>query len=324
MKTLWAVSLALMLSAAMAPGAQAQAPAPGARTIRMITTVPPGSAPDVATRTIAKRLSTDLGVPVVVENRTGAGGLIGATAAAGAAPDGTTVLLADTGVFAVLPHFHPQFDPLKALVPITAVGPNPLFLAVGAHTGVTNVKDLIALAKSKPGLPYGSGGTGGAAHLYMELFQVAAGVQMTHIPYKGVAPAVQSLVGGEVNAVFSGLNLLLPLEQANRLKIIAVGAPTRVRRLPNLPTLAEAGLPNAEIGPLNFGLFAPAGTPPDVVARLREQFSAAIKAPEVRQKLDELSVDEPADTSSAALGEIVRVELARYGKIIKSANVKPE
>lgn len=319
-----AISLATLWLVALVPLAQAQAQPFPNRPIRMITTVPPGSVPDLVARLVAKRLMADIGVPVVVENRTGAGGLVGAGAAANAPADGYTILLADTAIFAVLPHFQPQFDPFKTLVPLTSVGTNPLFLAVDANTGVNNVRELIVLAKSKPGLPYGSGGVGGAAHLFMEVFQSAAGVRMTHIPYKGVAPAVQGLLAGEVTTVFSGLNLLEPQKAAGKLRIIGVTARKRVKFMPELPTIREAGLPEFEVEPLIFAFFAPTHTSPDIQAKLREALAASIRAPEVRQRLDELAITEPTEGPPEAIAETLRAEYVRYGKVIKSANIKPE
>lgn len=314
--------IACILLAAQAPFASAQ-PFPN-RPLRMITTVPPGSAPDVVTRTVAQQLSANLAVPVTVDNRTGAGGFIGANAAASAAPDGYTVLLADTGIFAILPHFNPQFDPIKSLLPITSAGTTPIFLAVGAPLNVSSVRELLALAKSRPGLPYGSGGNGGAAHLFMEMFKEAGGVDMTHVPYKGVAPAVHALVAGDVAVVFSGLNLLVPLQNAGKLKIIAVASAKRTGLMPDLPTVREAGLPGFDVDALTLGFFVPAGTPREVTAKLRSELAAAVRAPDVRQRLHAVAVDPPADASSEALAETVRAELALYGRIIKSANVKAD
>lgn len=292
------------------------------RAMRMITTVPPGSAPDVVTRTVAQRLSANIGFPVTVENRTGAGGFIGANAAVNAAPDGYTVLLADTGVFAILPHLNAQFDPLTSLVPITSAGTTPIFLAVGSNLKVSSVRELVGAARNKPGLPYGSGGNGGAAHLFMELFKAVAGVDMTHVPYKGVAPAVQAVVAGEVAAVFSGLNLLVPMEKAGKLKIIAVASTSRTPLMPELPTVKEAGLTQFNLDALTLGFFAPANTPAEIVAKLGSELAAAIKAPDVRQRLHGLAVDEPVDASQEALARIVRAEFKQYGEIIKSAKIK--
>ena len=298
---------------------QAQAQAFPCRAMKIIATVPPGSAPDVVARTIAQRLSANTGVPVTVDNRTGAGGLIGANTAASAAPDGYTVLLADTGVFAILPHEHASFDPLKSLVPVTSVGTTPLFLAVGAGLNARTVTELIAAAKAKPGMPYGSGGSGGAAHLFMELFKSLSGTDMTHVPYKGVAPAVAAVVAGEVVAVFSGLNLLVPQEKAGKLRIIAVASQTRTGLMPSLPTVAEAGLPGFNIKTLTLGMFAPAGTPQEIVNKLRVDLTAAVKAPDVRQRLDTLAVEEPADFSQEHLAETVRSELVQYGRLVRAA-----
>ncbi len=312
------LAIPILLASAQALG---QTQAFPSRAIRMITTVPPGSAPDVVARTVAQKLAVNIGVPVTVDNRTGAGGLIGANATINAAPDGYTVLMADTGVFAILPNLKSTFDPLKSLTPVTSAGTTPIYLAVAAGLNVNSVKDLVALAKNKPGMPYGSGGTGGAAHLFMELIKTLGGVEMTHIPYKGVAPAVQALVTGEVVAVFSGVNLLVPMEKAGKLKIIAVASQQRIARMPDLPTVAESGLPGFNMNTLTLGFFVPTGTPPDIVDKLRTDLSAALKAPEVRERLAGLAVDEPTDSSAESLAQTVRAELAQYAKLIKAAGV---
>ncbi len=312
------IVLAALLAVAGAQQVQAQA-FPN-RPMRIIATVPPGSAPDVVARTVAQRLSANTGVPVTVDNRTGAGGLIGANTAGGAAPDGYTLLLADTGIFAILPHEHSSFDPLKSLIPVTSAGTTPLFLAVGAGLNASSVTELIAAAKAKPGMAYGSGGNGGAAHLFMELFKSLSGTDMTHVPYKGVAPAVAAVVAGEVVAVFSGLNLLVPQEKAGKLRIIAVASQTRTGLMPALPTVAEAGLPGFNIKTLTLGFFVPAGTPQDVVNKLRADLTAAVKAPDVRQRLNTLAVEEPTDFTQEYLTEIVRSELVQYGNLVKAAN----
>lgn len=316
MRNTWILAAAAVaLAFAQSPQAQTY---PN-RAMKMITTVPVGSAPDVVTRTLAQKLSSNMGVPVTVDNRTGAGGLIGANAAVSAPPDGYSMLLADTGIFAILPHEQPSFDPLKSLIPVVSAGTTPLFLAVGAGLNVSNVRELLAVAKSRPGLPYGSGGSGGAAHLFMELFKTLGGIDMNHIPYKGVAPAVQAVLAGEVVAVFSGLNLLVPQEKAGKLRMIAVASQQRTALMPGLPTVAEAGLPAFDLKALTLGIFVPLNTPADIIGKLRLELMAAIKAPDVRQRLNTLAVEEPADFSQESFTETVRSELVQYAKLVKAA-----
>ena len=325
MQTMKTLGIAAALGAALiaaVPVVQAQTfPS---RPIRMITTVPPGSAPDVVTRAVSQRLAANIGVAVPVDNRTGAGGLIGANAAVNAAPDGYTVLMADTGVFAILPNLNPTFDPLKSLLPVTSAGTTPIYLAVHPSLNASSVKDLVAAAKAKPGMPFGSGGTGGAAHLFMEFIKTLGGVQMTHIPYKGVGPAVTALVTGEIMAVFSGVTLLMPQEKAGKLKVIAVASQRRSGLMPDLPTVAESGLPGFDMNALTLGFFVPAGTPADIVGKLRTELAAAVRAPDVRERLDALAVEAPTDATSESLGQTVRTELAQYASLIKSAGIKAQ
>lgn len=319
------LGIAAVVAAALVAGVQAaQAQNFPNRPVRIIATVPPGSAPDVVARTVAQRLAANIGVAVPVENRTGAGGLIGANAAINAPADGYTMLMADTGVYAILPNLNPAFDPVKALMPVTSAGTTPIYLAVHPSLNVNSVKELVEAARARPGMPYGSGGTGGAAHLFMELVRILGGLQMTHVPYKGVAPAVSALVAGEVMAVFSGVNLLVPQEKAGKLKIIAVASQRRSSVMPKVPTVVESGLPGFGLNALTLGFFVPAGTPADVVAKLRTELATALRAPEIRERLSALSVDVPDDDSSESLGQTVRTEFAQYGALIKSAGIKAQ
>jgi tripartite-type tricarboxylate transporter receptor subunit TctC len=289
--------------------------------VRIIVAAPPGTSPDLVARLVASKLSDHLGSPGIVDNRPGGGGIPAANVAISAVADGYTLLMADTGMYAILPHQNPDFDPWKRLVPITLAGTSPLFLAVGAGLNVSSVKELVALAKSKPGLPYGSAGNGGAHHLFMELLKSVAGIDMMHIAYKGAAPAVQALLSGDVAAAFSA-NILFPLAKAGKLKILAVASDHRLALMPDIPTMSEAGIAAFDAHPLTYGFFAPLGTPGEIVDRLRTALAGTFKDAEVVQRFEAMGIEPPVDTSSERFSATIFRERQRYGQMIKSLGIE--
>ena len=293
------------------------------RAIRIVVSAPPGTAPDVTARTVAQRMSENLGSPVVVDNRAGGGGIPAMNAVTSASPDGYTVLLADTGVYSILPQVNPGADPLKTLAPIALMGHTPLYLGVSAALNVNTVSDFVALAKKKPGMAYASAGNGTASHLFMELLKSAGGVDLLHVPHKGMAPGVQSMLAGDVVAIFTGVNLLLPQAKANKAKILGVAAPRRSKLMPDVPAIAEQ-LPRFDIGALTLGYFAPLGTPEEVIERLRAELARASRAEEVVQRLSSFDIDIPEDFSAAHFVQTIQAERRQYGPVIKSAGVAPQ
>ncbi len=314
---LTAVLTAFTVASLLGCGA-AQAQKFPSKPIRIVVAAPPGTGPDIAARLVAGKLPEHLGTPGIVDNRPGGGGVPAATVVVSAAPDGYTLLVGDTGMYAILPHQNPAFDPWKSLTPITLAGTTPIFLAVAAGRNVSSVKELMALAKSKPGLPYGSSGNGTVHHFYMELFKSLAGVDMTHIPHKGAAPAVQAVISGDVAAAFAGFNLLFPQAKAGKLKMLAVASEVRSALMPDLPTMAEAGVAGFNINSVTFGYFAPLNTPVETIDRLRSALVSATRDAEVVQRFNALGIEAPVDTSSERLSETMRRERQQYGQIIKS------
>lgn len=292
------------------------------RPVRIVVPYPPGGSPDVLARTLGQKVSENLGQQIIVDNRPGAAGILAAEIVMRAPPDGYTLLIADSGVYSINPNVNPKlpFDPLADFTAVTLAATSPLFLVVSASSPVQSVRDLIALAKSKPGMPYGSSGTGTAHHLAMELLKSLSGIDLTHVPYKGGAQVVPAILAGDVAVGLAGLNLSLPHAKAGKLRILAVASGARSALLPDLPTVAEAGVPGYEIN-ISLGLLAPAGTPRDIVARLNAEFGKALNSPDTRQRLFGLGVD-PAGSTPEQFSEAIRNEIQQYGKIVKSTSAR--
>ena len=278
----------LFLGLMFGPGAQAQAPASGYpnKPIRIVVPYPPGGGIDTMSRIIGERLSQRLGQPVLVDNRPGAGTIVAAESVARAAPDGYTLMVTTDATISVNQHLYAKlpYDPVKDFVPVTQmVLLNQLLLANPA-VSASNLKELIVYAKANPGkLNYASYGSGSQPHLAMEMFKSQAGVDIVHVPYKGIPQAVPAALAGEVQLTFSGAASSQALIKAGKLKALAVGGKTRLALLPDVPTFTEAGFPDV---PANawFGLFAPAGTPRDIVMKLHAEVTRVLKDPEFVQK----------------------------------------
>jgi tripartite-type tricarboxylate transporter receptor subunit TctC len=293
--------------------------------IRMVVTFPPGGSSDTIARLIGPRLTEKLGQPIVVDNRPGGGGGIGADVVAKAAPDGYTLLVGAAGGLALNPVIYPNtpYDPVKDFAPITLLVTSPFIVAVNpAVTPVNSLKDLIALVKSKPGMPFGSGGTGTGMHLAGELFRMMVHADMTHVPYKGNGPALTDLVGGQIPVAFTDLGSTPPFAKSGRIRILAIASATRTALAPELPTAAEAGLPGWEaLG--WFGLVAPAATPRPIVQRLNAEVVTILKAPDIHEKILATG-NEPAPTTPEAFGEYIRAEVSRWAKVVKESGGKFE
>jgi len=293
--------------------------------VRIIVAFPPGGGTDIVARLIAPRLTEAWGQPVVVENRAGASGTIGTEAAARADADGHTLFMATMGNMTANQHLYPKMavDPLRAFAPITKVVDVHFVFMANPALPAASVQEVIALAKQKPGeIPYSSSGPGGAPHLAMELFSRQAGVKLTHVPYKGSGPGMTDLLGGRVMMTMDSLLQGLPQIKAGKLKALAVLGPKRSTLLPEVPTMAEAGVAGYALTNW-FGLLAPAGTPKDVVLKLNTDILQVLKLPEINSKIADMGAD-VVGNSPEEFGAAMRAESAQWAEIIKSANIKAE
>ena len=290
--------------------------------IKIVVNFPPGGAADQIARAIGVPLGEALGQPVVVENRAGAGSLVGTEFVAKAPADGHTLLVATNTGQAIAPHLIKlAFDPIKDLTPIGLVVTVPNVLVVGSNVPANNVKELVALMKAKPeDFKYASSGVGSTQHIAGEGFDIAAGVKSVHVPYKGSAQAHLDIIAGNVQMMFDTTSSAMGQIKAGKFKPLAVTTPQRTAELPNVPTLAEAGVTGFEMSTW-YGVFVTAGTPPDVVTRLQTELARIIKLPDVQAKLKGLG-GEPGNISPEDFSKLNRQEFERFGKLIKQANIK--
>jgi tripartite-type tricarboxylate transporter receptor subunit TctC len=293
------------------------------KTVRLIVPFTPGGSTDILARALAPKLAAALGQNVVIDNKPGAGGSIGAGEAAKAEPDGNTLLMGHIGTLAVNVSLYPKlpYDPIKSFAPIALVAMVPNVLVVNAAAGITSLKDLVARAKASPGkLTYSSGGNGSAAHIAFESFKLRAGLFVSHIPYRGTAPSVTDLLGGQVDTTFTGAPAVLPHIKSGRLRALAVSSTTRLAGLPEVPTVAESGYPGFEADQW-YGLVAPAGTPAEVVARLNSIVNKALEAQDVAQQLaSEGALPRPG--SPQAFADLIAREIPRWREVVRAGNVK--
>jgi tripartite-type tricarboxylate transporter receptor subunit TctC len=314
---------ALLASALLLTPASALAQTYPSRPVTLIVTFPPGGSADIVARTLEPKVSADLGQGVVIENRPGAGGNIGIGAVARAAPDGYTLGIAAAGVLAVNPHIKQNmpFDPIKDLAPVTMVAQTPFVLAGWPQAPAKSIAEVIALAKASPEkLSIGHGGNGTAMHLTAALFTQKAQVTIPLVAYRGTAPAANDVLGGHVPLAVLDIPTAVKLIQGGKLLALAVSSASRVPTLAEVPTMAESGLAGYEsVG--WFGLVAPAGTPPEIVARLNGAFTKALKDPVVVEKLAVLGADAVPGTPEA-FGRYIRSESEKWGKVVAEAGVK--
>jgi tripartite-type tricarboxylate transporter receptor subunit TctC len=292
--------------------------------VRIVVPQSAGASTDLVARLTAQKLAEAFGQPVVVDNRPGAGSIVGTDLVAKATPDGYTLLVVASSV-TINPSLYKNlpFDPIRDLAPITQLSAYPNMLTVHPSLPVKSVQDLIAYAKSNPGqINYGSSGTGTGTHLSGELFKNMTGVQMVHIPYKGGAPAVTALLGGQVQLNFASIQSVLPHVRAGKLRAIAVTTAKRSPAAPEVPTIAESGVPGYDHGPWN-GLFAPATTPRQVISRLNAEVVKALQTPEMKPVLSHEGAD-PIGNSPEEFAVIVKNETAKWAQVIKSAGIKAE
>ncbi|KAI3593514.1 BUG/TctC family periplasmic protein [Cupriavidus sp. U2] len=293
------------------------------RPIRMIVPYSAGGGADNTARVIAQRMSASMGQQVVIDNRPGAAGVIGEEAVAKATPDGYTVLY-DASAFAVNPGLRKMsFDPLKDLVPISLVATAANILVVPPNAPYRTVKEFIAYAKANPGkLTFASAGSGSGSHLAGELLNAKAGIDLLHVPYKGGAPALTDVMGNQVSAYFGNVASTLNYAKGGKLKALAVTSLKRNPGLPDVPTLAESGLPDFEVLEWN-GVWVPRGTPPEVVARLAKEVQGAVADPQVQDKLRQMGL-EPVGNSPQQFGRFVQGEAMRWGALVKQRSIRAE
>jgi tripartite-type tricarboxylate transporter receptor subunit TctC len=321
--------LTFTIACAMSQHALAQS-APGAdrypvKPIKMIVPSAPGSGPDTAARALGQQLTGVLGQPVVVDNRGGAGGAIGGEVAAKAPADGYTLIMASAGSHAVNVGLYPKlaYDPIRDFVPISLVSSAPNLLIVHPSLPVKTVKDLVAVAKAKPGtLSFGSGGNGSTAHLSGELFKMLANVNIVHVPFKGAPGAVLAVMAGEVELAFPNLPPALPQVRAGKLRAVAVTTSKRFAALPEIPTVAESGVPGYEARAW-FGVLAPAGTPPAIVTRLNTAIVKIVRSPEMRERLL-ADGSEAIGSTPEEFTAVMKTDIAKWAKVIKASGAKPD
>ena len=295
------------------------------KTIRFLIPFSPGSGLDILGRILTPRLNEAMGQPVIAENRAGGAGRIAHEAVARAAPDGYTLLLTAVGPMIHTPILYPQtpFDPLKDFAPISLFVTGPLVIVVHPSLPVKNMQELLAFAKARPGqLNYGSTGVGSVNHLLGEMINLSAGIKIVHVPYKGAGESLIDLIGGQVEIVMTGVSPVIPYAKAGRLRVIVTTGRQRMPALPEVPTMAEAGLPEAEIV-IWYGAVAPAGTPRNIIGRLNSEIVKVMRLPEVREQYAKQSVV-PETNSPEQFAQMIRDDYARWTKVIRAAGIKPE
>ncbi len=318
----WLLGLALAAGLPAIEGTAQGAKYPD-RPVKMLVGFSAGGGTDVVARILAQKISEGLGQTVVVENRSGASGLIAGEAVAKSAPDGYTLMMGSQTTFAVAPTLYRKvsLDPARDFVGIAMAAVSPLVLVVNPAVPAHSVKDVIALAKAKPGtVIFGSGGLGTTPHMTGELFQAVAGIKLTHVAYRGEAPAINDLLGGQIPLMFANLSAVIGNVRAGQLRALAVTGAQRAAAAPEIPTVAEAGLPGFEAATW-FALVAPAGTPRDILARLNAEVKRALAQGDVKQRYADLGMTAD-DSTPDGLDAYIKSEIAKWTKVIKDADIK--
>jgi tripartite-type tricarboxylate transporter receptor subunit TctC len=311
------------LLACAALAAQAQ-PYP-TRPIKLVAPFPPGGGVDIVSRALGEKLSPRLGQPVVIENKPGGGTTIGTDAVAKSAADGYTLLLSGIASQAIVHHMHPNrpFDMQRDFVGVARIGDGTIAFVVPRSSAANSVKDFVALAKASPGrLTFASSGTGGIIHLTGEMFKQAAGIDLTHVPYKGTMNIMPDLIDGRIDLALDSVPAWIPHIRSGKVKVFAVASKERSSLFPELPTMAEAGVPGV-VAATDYAVFAPAGTRKDIVARLSREIAAVLELPDLREKLATLAIDVRGGGPDALMAELAS-EIDKWGRVIKAANIKPE
>ncbi len=315
---LWSATLIALAGHAAAQQAYPE------RSVRFIVPYPPGSGTDIVARMLGQRLAEGWGQQVVVDNRPGAGAIIGVDAVAKAAPDGYTIGIADNGPLAINPALYPKlpYNPVRDFAPITLVANLPFILVVHPSVPATSVAELLALAKNRPGqINYASVGNGSAVHLATELLKTRAAIDLVHVPYKGSAPALNGVLSGEASMMFVNLLSSMQLVKAGKLRALATATPRRLLAAPDLPTVAEAGVPGYEFQAW-FGVVAPAGTPRAIVERLNQDLRRVIAMPEIRDRMINQGGLEPIGSTAESFAALIPGEIERWGKLVRETGAR--
>jgi tripartite-type tricarboxylate transporter receptor subunit TctC len=293
--------------------------------VRLIVPLSAGSAVDTLARIPAQKLSELWGQQVVVDNRVGANGMIGTEAAAKAAPDGYTLLLTNDAALATSPALYPKlpYDPVRDFAPITLAASIPVILVVHSSFPASSVKELVSEAKARPGrIHYASGGNGSAQHVPMEMFRQAAGIDLVHVPYKGLGPAFNDVVGGQIPVMFAGMSNVFPHLKSGRIRALAIGSARRSAAMPDLPTMNEAGVIGFDYAAW-AGFLAPAGTAPSIIEKLNTDLKKVLELPEVRDKLAALGFEISPGTPQE-FGAMIRREMTKVAKVVKEAGIRAD
>jgi tripartite-type tricarboxylate transporter receptor subunit TctC len=316
--------LILIFLSLQTTGFAANAQSAGDKVMRIVVPFAAGGPTDILARVLAPKLAVSLKRNVIVENRVGGTGGIGATFVAKAAPDGDTLLLGTSSIMAASPNLSPNltYDPINDFVPISLIATIENLLVIHPSVPAKNVKELVAYAKANPNkLSYASSGIGSTYHLGAELFAAQTGIEWTHVPYKGAAPAIQDVLAGHVQVMFDNTSSAIPYIRAGKLRALGVASLKRYPTLPDLPTIAEEGVPGYETT-IWLGFFAPAKTPPNVLQKLNKDIQDAVNSAEYKEKLIALDI-QPKVSSSQELAAFLKSDLAKWAKVIKDANIKP-
>ena len=313
--------LALLGGSFLSLPAQAQDKWPS-KPITYVVPFPAGGTTDTLARLIGQKLGTALGQTIVVDNKGGAGGALGSTAVANAAPDGYTLLGGTISTHAINVSLYPKlgYDPVKSFAPVVLIGTNPTVLVVNQASPYKSLQDVIAAAKAKKALSSASAGNGTSQHLALELLNQRADIAITHVPYKGSGPAIQDVLAGQVDMMFDTTVVAGPHIESGKLRALAVTSAKRLPSLPNVPTVAESGVPDYEVMSWQ-AVYVPSGTPPAIVQRLHDEITKILAQPDVRERLAKLGMD-PGAMSPAQLGDFQKTEISKWAKVVKSANIK--
>lgn len=312
----------LLILAVACAGAWAQ-PYPS-RPIKVILPVPAGGYYDMVTRTVSQKLAERLGQPVLVENRVGAGGIVGTVAAAAAPPDGYTLLFNGIGAMSIFPSLHAKlaYDPVRDFVPVILLSTVPNILVVHPSVAAQTVGELAELARRRPGeVTYASNGVGTTQHLAAEMFATARGLKLNHVPFNGSAPAVTAMLGGQTMLLFGVASDVLPHIRAGKLRALAVASERRTRALPDVPTTAQAGVPGVEIE-IWLAAFAPKGTPREIVGRLNAEIGRVLEMPDVADRITQEGLGEVKGGTSEALAGLLEAELAKWSRVVKASGAR--
>lgn len=323
MSRMAAVVLLVAATSAFAQKAATEAGYPS-KAIRMVVPFAPGGGTDIIARLVSQDLGQGWGQSVVVDNRGGSGGVVGTELAARSSPDGYTMLLCSLG-FSYAPALYRKlpYDTEKDFSPISLVATQPFIYVAVPSLGVSSMKDLIALAKGKPGeLRYGSGGSGGASHLGTELLRVMTGIDVTHVPYKGTGPALTAMLSGEIHFQLIGISSVVPHLQSGRMRALAVSGAKRSSAAPDVPTVAESGVPGYAFD-VWYGMLFPAATPRAIVGKANAELNRVLKSPALAQRFTAIGL-EPAGTTPEEFARIIRSEIAKWRKVVESAKIRVE